>query len=226
MAKLIRTAEDFFRPTSYTAADFYPLIQPHLAFELEHRSGKGSASGAGHPYSGGSSNDINLIYNPHGLYLSSYQGEKVYTVDQESLIIVSVRGNVARAQRIEPDFTLTPCYVVKYEHLFACDPLLREAELKLYNKRIREMDIDSRIDEFLAQIDITKPYPAKTFYEWHNRLTDSCEPGRKTFFKYNNLSLESDQEYTIEDFIDYTKNERFGGIIIQKLEEKIRSKKP
>jgi len=53
----------------------------------------------------------------------------------------------------------------------------------------------------------------------HNRLTGSCEMGRREFCKSHGLSLNG--EMTVADFIDLTAGE-YGGEIIRKLREAYR----
>ena len=67
--------------------------------------------------------------------------------------------------------------------------------------------------------DVDKKYPAKDFFIWHNRLTGSCEMGRKSFASDNGIDLENG-EYTVKEFVEITKN-AYGGQIIKQLEEKI-----
>lgn len=59
------------------------------------------------------------------------------------------------------------------------------------------------------------PYPNQSLYEWHHRLTGSCDMGRKAFVEDHGLSL--DGETTVEDFIALTRN-AYGGSTIRKLE--------
>ena len=62
-------------------------------------------------------------------------------------------------------------------------------------------------------------YPVSNFYEWHNKLTGSCEFGRQNFMK--NKGLNMDDYITVDDFINLTIGE-YGGKIIQNLAKKIK----
>ena len=118
------------------------------------------------------------------------------------------------------DLTLTTCFVVKGNNLFAHGKTLADAMNALEEKIFESMDPDEAIERFLkAFSDMNKKYPAKDFFVWHNRLTGSCEMGRKSFAKDRGIDLEND-EYTVKEFIDITKN-AYGGQIIRQLEERM-----
>ena len=57
------------------------------------------------------------------------------------------------------------------------------------------------------------------FFEWHNKLTGSCEMGRKSFAKNHDIDLNKD-EFTVEEFIELTKND-FGRKVIEQLAERL-----
>ena len=80
------------------------------------------------------------------------------------------------------------------------------------------MTADERIDAFLQEIKSNTEYPAKIFYDWHHRLTGSCEFGRNQFIKNHNIKL--DQLMTVAEFIELTKND-YGGKIIKELEKRL-----
>ena len=119
------------------------------------------------------------------------------------------------------DLTLTPCYIVKGHNKFAHGETLKQAMADLENKIFEDMNTDEAIKLFLAEFkDLTKKYPAKAFYVWHNRLTGSCEMGRNSFVKNGGYDLENDT-FTVQEFIDITKN-AFGGEVIRQLEETLK----
>ena len=60
-------------------------------------------------------------------------------------------------------------------------------------------------------------YKAKDFYEWHHKLTGSCEMGRNTFAEEHGIDLNSDM-FTVEEFVELCKTS-YGGEIIRKLNE-------
>ena len=82
------------------------------------------------------------------------------------------------------------------------------------------MDVDERIEKFIETFELGKKYPAKDFYDWHNKLTSSCEMGRKTFAKDHGIDVENDQ-MTVEEFVDLTKDS-FGGSVIKQLAQKLK----
>ena len=100
--------------------------------------------------------------------------------------------------------------------------LVKKEVEDLQNKIFEDMDTDETIELFLKEFaDLNKKYPAKAFYVWHNRLTGSCEMGRKSFVKNGGYDLENDT-FTVQEFIDITKND-FGGDVIKQLGDRIRS---
>ena len=135
-------------------------------------------------------------------------------------VIEQVRGNLAKGFTINKDLTTTPCYIVKSRNLFAHGATVKEAEKSLQDKIFDNMDIDEKIDVFLEQFNTTDKYPAKDFYEWHHKLTGSCEFGRKSFCKNNGIDLENGT-YTVKEFIEITKKD-YGGKIIEQLEERMK----
>ena len=61
---------------------------------------------------------------------------------------------------------------------------------------------------------------AKDFYLWHNKLTGSCEMGRQAFVNDHGFDIETDM-FTVEEFIELTKNS-FGGSVIRQLAEELK----
>ena len=117
--------------------------------------------------------------------------------------------------------SLTPCFVVKTQNCFAHGKTLRDAQTALEEKLFNNMDIDEKINLFIKQFpDMVKPYPAKDFYTWHNKLTGSCEMGRNAFVKDHGIDIENDT-MTVAEFIDLTRDS-FGGSVIRQLEENLK----
>lgn len=83
------------------------------------------------------------------------------------------------------------------------------------------MDVDGKIDAFIADFNLTNKYPAKRFYDWHHKLTGSCEFGRNKFVKDHSIDIDNGM-YTVQEFIDITKND-YGGSVIEKLEHRIKN---
>ena len=142
-------------------------------------------------------------------------------IDEIQTIITHLHSTYAKGFILNNDFTLTPCFIVKARNCFAHGETLREAQAALEEKLFEDMDIDEKISHFIKQFpDSKKAYPAKDFYTWHNKLTGSCEMGRKAFAKDHGIDIEKDT-MTVIEFIDLTKNS-FGGSIIKQLEEEVR----
>jgi len=115
---------------------------------------------------------------------------------------------------------LTPCYIAKGHNLFAHGETAKKAEEALREKVFANMDSEQAIEMFLEDFVPGKKYPAKDFYIWHNRLTGSCEFGRNKFVEEHGIDIDNGM-YTVEEFIQITKND-FGGEIIEQLSERIR----
>jgi hypothetical protein len=126
---------------------------------------------------------------------------------------------VAKGYVLNRDFTLSPCYVVKGQGYFAHGETLRDARQALEEKLFENLGVEEKINLFTKQFELGRKYPAKDFYSWHNKLTGSCEMGRKTFAKDNGIDIESDS-FTVEEFIKLTKNS-YGGSVIRQLAEKL-----
>ena len=60
-------------------------------------------------------------------------------------------------------------------------------------------------------------YPNEEFFVWHNRLTGSCEMGRKAFAAEHGIDMSATS--TVEAFIELTKN-AYGGSVIRQLAER------
>ena len=115
--------------------------------------------------------------------------------------------------------TTQECYIAKGEDKFAHGETFAEAQKALQDKIFEDMDTEEKIERFLQEFQPGVKYPAKSFYEWHHKLTGSCEFGRNAFVKNHGINIESGM-YTVEEFIKYTEND-YGGDIIQQLKERI-----
>ncbi len=172
--------------------------------------GAGSGSGAGVGFGDGFGDGCLLEIN----------GDTVYMVDDTPTIFSSIHGNVAKGFILQSDLTMTPCYIVKGNNLFAHGKDLHDAMAALQNKMFKDMPEEERIAEFIkAHPETDKPYPNKDLFDWHNRLTGSCLAGRNAFVKDRGLSM--DGETTIAEFINLTEN-AYGGSTIKKLKKYMR----
>ena len=161
--------------------------------------GSGSGSGYGYGYGDGYGG------------LSEINGHSVFLIDNVATILCAVHQNVARGYVLHSDLTMEPCCVVKGNRMFAHGKTLREAMDALTNKMFEDMPEEERIAEFIkAHPDKDKLYSHQDLFDWHNRLTGSCEMGRKTFMKDHDLDM--DGESTVTRFIDHTKNSYNGSV--------------
>ena len=161
-----------------------------------------------------------LAVNPGDGYgdgdgIKSFNGEPIYRIDGVTTLIRSVRGNTAHGAIVNNDLTLTPCYIVKQENVFAHGETLREAMEALRDKLFEDMPEDERIDTFLRETDREKAYPTQYFYDWHHRLTGSCDMGRKQFARDHGVDLVHGM-MTLTEFLEMTKG-AYGGDVIRKV---------
>lgn len=185
----------------------------------EHGNGNGRGNGRcngigegiGRGYGGGDGG---------GRGIKMFTKNPVYLIDETPTLIYIVRGNIAKGEILKNDLTTVPCYIVKNGNLFAHGRTLREAQAELIEKQFYNMDDDDRIDAFLKEIDINKQYPTSVFFDWHHKLTGSCEMGRRIFAENHGIDLENGT-MTVSEFVELTKN-AYGGRIIKKIEERIK----
>ena len=176
-------------------------------------SGSGYGSGSGSGYGDGSGSGYGSGYGG----LSEINGHKVYLVDSVPTIFTSIHGNVAKGFILQSDLTMTPCYIVKGNGMFAHGDDLHKAMAALQDKLFEDMPEEERIAAFVeAHPDKDKAYPNQDLFDWHNRLTGSCMAGRTAFIKDRGLTL--DGETTVTAFIELTKN-AYGGHTIRELEK-------
>ena len=183
-------------------------------------SGYGSGSGDGYGYGDGSgsgygSGDGYGDGSGSGFGIKSFNGETVYQIDGVNTLIRSVRSNTAHGEIVNNDLTTTPCYIVKQGDIFAHGETLREAMEALRDKLFEDMPEDERIDTFLRETDREKAYPTQYFYDWHHRLTGSCDMGRKQFARDHGVDLEHGM-MTLMEFLELTKY-AYGGDVIRKV---------
>jgi len=170
--------------------------------------GSGDGDGSGDGYGSGDGSGI-----------KSFNRKTVYRIDGVNTLIRSVRGNTAHGAILNGDLTLTPCYIVKQDNIFAHGETLREAMEALRDKLFEDMPEDERIDAFLRETDREKTYPTQYFYDWHHRLTGSCDMGRKQFARDYGVDLEHGM-MTLTEFLELTKD-AYGGDVIRKVISKM-----
>ena len=150
-----------------------------------------------------------------GSGIKSFNGEPVFLIDGVNTILHHVRGNVAHGVILNLDLTTTNCYVVKQDNCFAHGETLAEAMEALRDKLFEDMPEEERIAAFLAETEDGKAYPAQHFYDWHNRLTGSCDMGRRQFARDHGIDVDS-ATMTLREFLDLTKD-AYGGDVIRRV---------
>ena len=179
-------------------------------------SGYGDGSGSGYGYGYGYGYGDGSGY---GYGIKSFNGEPIYRIDGVTTLIRSVRGNTAHGAIVNNDLTLTPCYIVEQDNVFAHGETLRGAMEVLRDKLFEDMPEDERIEMFLSETDRGKTYPTQYFYDWHHRLTGSCDMGRKQFARDHGVDLEHGV-MTLTEFLELTKD-AYGGDVIRKVISKM-----
>ena len=187
-------------------------IKAFLSINSGDGSGDGYGSGSG--YGSGDGSGYGSGYGS-GDGIKRFCGESVYRVDGVNTLIHSVRRNVAHGAILNRDLTLTPCYIVKQDNTFAHGETLREAMEALRDKLFEDMPENERIDAFLQETDREKAYPTQYFYDWHHRLTGSCDMGRKQFARDHGVDLERGT-MTLAEFLELTKD-AYGSDVIRKI---------
>ncbi|MDE7399426.1 MAG: hypothetical protein K2N06_07840 [Oscillospiraceae bacterium] len=138
----------------------------------------------------------------------------VYLIDDIPTIIYCIVKDYAKGAIVGTDMQLTPCYIAKQDGIFAHGETLRKAREALNNKLLELMPVEERVELFRKEFLPETKYPIRLFWEWHNKLTGSCEMGRNQFAKDHCIDLEG--EMIVEEFIALTEN-AYGGNIIQML---------
>ena len=171
-------------------------------------SGDGCGCGDGDGYGYGRS---------YGDGIKTFCGKDVFYIDNAPTIINRINGNVAYGAIITVDLSVNKCFVVKQDGKFAHGYPLRNAMSALADKLFEDVPTDERIERFWSEFSPGVKYPAKLFYDWHHRLTGSCEMGRRQFAEDRGIDMET-AEYTPEEFIALTEH-AYNGQIIKQLKE-------
>ena len=175
--------------------------------EKDSSSGNGDGSGDGSGYCSGYG-----YGDGSGSGIKKYDGEDVHMIDGVQTIITAVHGNIAKGNILQGDLTLTPCFVAKVDGFFAHGETARAAVESARDKAFEDMPQEKRIAAFLDEIKPNTAYPVMMLYDWHHRLTGSCEAGRKAFAKDHGIDLSADM--TREAFFELTKD-AYGGNVIR-----------
>ena len=179
--------------------------------------GYGTGYGSGDGYDDGSGYGYGTGYGASsgsgsGSGIKKYDGEDVHMIDGVQTIITAVHGNIAKGTILQKDLTLTPCFMAKVDGFFAHGETPRAAVEAARDKAFEGLPQEKRITAFLNAIKPNTAYPVMTLYDWHHRLTGSCEAGRKAFAKDHGIDLNADM--TREAFFELTKD-AYGGSVIR-----------
>ena len=174
-------------------------------------SGDGCGFGSGYGFGDGCGSGF-------GDGIRRFCGKDVYMIDGIPTMLGIVHGHIARGRVLLEDLTTKPCYVVKQGGVYAHGKTPREAMEALRDKLLEDMPEEERIAEFVKAHKWGKQYPSADYYDWHNRLTGSCEMGRSEFAAAHGYKLTADELLTVEEFIDLTEGS-YGGDIIRRLRE-------
>ena len=170
-------------------------------------SGDGYGSGTGSGYGSGDGSG-----SGSGSGIKKYDEEDVHMIDGVQTIITSVHGDIAKGFILQGDLTLTPCFIAKVDGRFAHGETVRQAVTDARDKAFEGLPQEERITAFLDAIKPNTEYPVMTLYDWHHRLTGSCEAGRKAFAKDHGIDLSACM--TREAFFELTKD-AYGGSVIR-----------
>ena len=195
------------------------FLDARSGYDYGYGSGYGSGAGSGSGYGDGScycdgdgSGSGSGSGSGYGSGIKKYDGEDVHMIDGVQTIITSVHGNIAKGFILQGDLTLTPCFVAKVDGFFAHGETARAAVEAARDKAFEGLPKEERITAFLDAIKPNTAYPAMTLYDWHHRLTGSCEAGRKAFAKDHGIDLRA--YMTREAFFELTKD-AYGGSVIR-----------
>lgn len=174
--------------------------------------GRGDGSGSGSGNGDGSGRGDGLI-----LKLS---GKHVYRIDGLMTVFERITGNYARISILREDMTLQPGWLCKRRNYFAHGNSLREAKASLEAKLLQDMPIADRVSLFKSNFAPDEKYLAHKYFDWHFKLTGSCEMGRKEWVKSKGIDLNNDQ-FTPLEFCEMVKEE-YGSYVIEELIEEYR----
>ena len=148
--------------------------------------------------------------------IKSINGFPVCLIDDTYTVVYQLHGDIAKGAILSEDLSLEPCYVVKRDGVFAHGGALHEAQEALISKLFDTLPEAERIEAFCEEFkNPDAVYPVRTFFEWHHRLTGSCEAGRRAFAKDHALDIENGT-MSVWEFLNLTKD-AYGGSTICKV---------
>lgn len=201
------------------------ILKDKVARFLELKDGDGNGYGNG--YGSGDGNGYGDGYgNGYGCgdgdgsrqkNVKAFCGKDLHWIDGVPTIIDRVHGNIAQGRILLRNMTTKKCYITRNDRYFAHGDTVREALEALISKEFDGMPEEDRIKAFRREFPETdKPYPNKSLFDWHNRLTGSCLAGRRAFVQDHGLSM--DGKTTVREFIRLTED-AYGGSTVRKLKK-------
>ena len=179
--------------------------------------GSGYCSGSGDGYGDGYGSGYGA---GDGYGIKSINGYPVCLIDGVYTVVYQLHGDIAKGAILNKDLSLAPCYVVKRDGVFAHGGTLHEAQEALISKLFDTLPEAERIEAFCEEFkNLDAVYPVRTFFEWHHRLTGSCEAGRRAFAKDNALDIENGT-MSVWEFLNLTKD-AYGGSTIRKVLKRV-----
>ena len=152
--------------------------------------------------------------NGDGLKLTTLNSKSVHYIDAIPCTFISIKGNIAKVEVIQDDFSFKPAFVYKHINVFAHGNTIKEAKADAENKYYSQMNVENKLKQLRKMFSKSIKLKARILFDWHGILTGSCRFGREAFVTGNNISLE--KEYTIEEFVAITQHS-YGGEIVKKL---------
>ena len=181
-------------------------------FAVSYGNGYDHGYGDGFGYDDGSGYGSGMHY---GDDVKSINGQVVYMIDVVPTIIKKIAYGVAVGVILNGDLTLTRCFVVKSGNTFAHGETIKKAQAALMSKLFEDMSEEDRIAEFWKVHNRTDKYNGRDLWEWHHRMTGSCEMGRNQFCADRGIDIDH-TEWTVAEFVELCKDS-YGGSIIKKL---------
>ena len=190
-------------------------LKEFLSVSYGNGSGDGSGYGDGDGYGyGDGSGDGSGYGDGYGYGLVNYDGLKVNYIDELPTVITQLKQGYAKGFIINKDLTTKPCFIAKRGDFFAHADTLKKAVADAERKQQNSLPVEERIANFKEAIKGMDKIPSSLLYDWHTTLTGSCDFGKDEFMRNNSISL--DDEFTLKEFVELTKN-NYGGEIIRRL---------
>ena len=145
--------------------------------------GSGNANGTGKAFVRSSDNNTFS-----GKDFISYNGNKLYLIDDYLLYITHVHEPWAKGEIIKNDLTTQTCYIGKINNIIVVSDSIRNV-LELLRKKI--MNTYKNEDDIAAAFvyahpDYNKQYDWEEMVFWHSITNYSCSEGRNNFSKLSN----------------------------------------